>query len=195
MVSLISDMVHGVVDRGLGMVRQTQSNVVQNQQTGALSLGSGVTRRRFGGRSAVPLSRVIAVLSVCHGLLQKQTFLSQRELYYLLIAHFKNQLELNVALQDACATLGVPRYALNICAATRGVVAGCIQIAPATSAAFIDGALVGCAGWPIPGNMAEVVGTQITSHANFIVVIEKVSSPRRRVEGSPSGAHTQVFTR
>jgi DNA topoisomerase VI subunit A len=72
-----------------------------------------------------------------------QFYLSQRELYYLLIYMFKCQNELNSTLLDACATLGVPRHALNIGTATRGVLAGCIRIAPPNSVALIDCEFVG----------------------------------------------------
>jgi hypothetical protein len=76
-------------------------------------------------------------------ILPRQICLSQRELYYLLIHIFKNQRDLNNTLLDACATLGVPRFALNIGSASRGVLAGCIRIGPPNSAAVIDGEYVG----------------------------------------------------
>jgi DNA topoisomerase VI subunit A len=173
-LSLVLDMVSGVVDGGLDMVQRSSANLIENEHSDALLLGTNVTRRRLGGRSAGPLSRVIAVLSVCHELLLKNKTMSQRELYYLLIKHFQSQRELNVALQDACATLGVPRYALNIGAATRGVLAGTIQIGPAASAGLVDGAMVGSAGWPIPGDLKAVYETCFQSDANYILVIEKV---------------------
>lgn len=142
-VGVIQDMVNGYVDGELVMMKISMSNIEEDESTGALVLGSHTTRRSLSGRAALPLARMMSVLSVCHGLLINGTAMSQRELYYLLVTFFRNQREVNLALMDACATLGVPRYALNIGAATRGVVAGCIRIGPANSAAFIDGQLVG----------------------------------------------------
>lgn len=173
-MSIVLDMVTGVVGRGVDMIQRSPANVVANEQSDALLLGTNATRRWLGGRSGRPLALAIAVLAECHGLLVRNVILSQRELYYRLIKFFKNQRELNDALLDACATIGVPRHALNIGAATRGVLAGAILIGPARSASFVDGTMVGSAGWPIPGNLKAVRDTCFQSSANFIIVIEKV---------------------
>lgn len=142
-VGVVNDMVCGCINGGFTMVQLSSSNIEEQQSTGALIFNNKLTHRKLVGRSALPVARMIAVLSVCHGLLISGTVVSQRELFYLMVSVFRNQRELNLALLEACATLGVPRYALNVGAATRGVVAGCILLGPSNSANFVDGQHVG----------------------------------------------------
>lgn len=175
--SMILDMVTGVFGRSVDMIQLSSANVVPGTASDALTLGSNSTRRCMGGRSSRPLALVMAVLGECHRLLINNETLSQRELYYRLIKEFGSQRELNDSVQDACATIGVPRHALNIGAATRGVIAGDIVVGPAGSASYVDLTMVGSTGWPIPGNLKAVRDTLFESNANFIIVIEKVRRP------------------
>lgn len=183
--SMVLDMARGVVGRGVDMIQLSSSNVVAGPPAAALTLGANSTRRTLGGRSSRPLSLVMAVLCEVHGLLARNVTVSQRELYYRLVRFFRSQRELNDSLQDACATVGVPRHALNIGAATRGVMAGEIVVGPARSASYVDLTMVGSVGWPIPGNLKTVRDTVFESKANFIIVIEKVREETERA-GLPS---------
>lgn len=177
--SIILDMATGVCGRGVDMIRLSAANVVPAAPAAALTLGPAATRRSLQGRSARPLALVLAVLCECHGLLVRNVRLSQRELYYRLVSFFRSQRELNDSVQDACATVGVPRHALNIGAATRGVMAGEITVGPARSASYVDLTMVGSAGWPIPGCLKTVRDTVFKSNASYIIVIEKVSGRQR----------------
>ncbi len=100
-------------------------------------------RRRLCLRSIGSISRVLSILSTCHHLLITKRTVSQRELYYILASSFSDQRELNLALFDSCATLGVPRWSLNVGAATRGVLAGCLIVAPDDSSNLVDCTRVG----------------------------------------------------
>jgi DNA topoisomerase VI subunit A len=140
---MVQDMVDGKVGGSLFMIRCTQSNAYEDNVTGACVLGDALTERRLCVKAAIPFARVMSVLGAAHSLLRLGHQVSQRELYYKLVHVFSHQRELNRALLDASATLGVPRFALNIGAATRGVVAGCIRIAPPTSPALVDCEYVG----------------------------------------------------
>lgn len=140
---LISDMVQGLVGGRLVMVNRSSVNAYEDDLTGAVTLGNKVSVRKLDGRSSTPFSRNMAVLSMVHWLLKEDLVVSQRELFYLLVNCFKCQRELNLAVMDVSATLGVPRFALNIDAGSRGLVAGCVKIALATSASLIDCEYVG----------------------------------------------------
>lgn len=179
---ILLDLVSGSASGALSMVRRSAANATENDATGALALGGQVTTRRLRGAQALPFARVMAVLGAAHGLLIAGTSVSQRELYYMLVAYFRNQAQLNKAVQDACATLGVPRCALGIGAATRGVVGGCVRIAPADSVGVVNGEAVGSTGWPIPGDLTLVDGVQFQSSAHCIVVIEKMGIFQRLYE-------------
>lgn len=141
--NLILDMVRGVVGGRLVMVSRRKDNATEDDLTGIVMLGDKTSERKLNAHSAIPFSRVMVVLSTVHCLVRDDSVISQRELYYLLVSIFKSQRELNTTIQDACATLGCPRFALNIDAASRGVIAGCVKIAPPTSAALVDCELVG----------------------------------------------------
>lgn len=176
--SMVLDMATGVCGRGVDMIQLSPANVLPGAPAAALTLGPAATRRALAGRSGRPLALAMAVLCECHGLLVRNVCLSQRELYYRLVTFFRGQRELNDSVQDACATVGAPRHALNIGAATRGVMAGEITVGPARSASYVDLTMVGSAGWPIPGNLKAVRDTVFKSTANYIIVIEKVGKRR-----------------
>lgn len=145
--AFIGDLVQGRADGSLTMIRRTHSNAIEDPLTGALFLGQEVTVRRFNQRSAPKISQLFQVLSVIYKLVLYGKRISQREIFYMLIESFKNQEQLNRTILDASATLGVPRYALNIGAATRGVIAGCLELATAGSLYKVDCRYVGTVGW------------------------------------------------
>lgn len=141
--AFVDDLVHGRLDGGLTMIRRTSTNALEDALSGALHLGDKVSIRRFNDRSAVKMSQLFEVFTVIHRLLHQGKRISQRELFYLLIDSFKNQEQLNDTILDASATLGVPRFVLNIGAATRGALAGCLRLATAGSLYQVDCEYVG----------------------------------------------------
>jgi hypothetical protein len=141
--TMVQDMVDGKLGGTLVMVRCSKTNAYEDVSNGACILGSAVSERELSPKSMSAFARVMSVLAATHRLVQTGCFVSQRELYYLLIHIFSHQRQLNGAVLDTSAVLGVPRFALNIGAATRGVVAGCIRIAPTTSPALVDCEYVG----------------------------------------------------
>lgn len=138
MCGIAHDFAQGRVGGAIVMVRRTHGNASERGPTGALVLGEQVTQRVLNARSALSMARLFQVLAIIHELLSTNRRVSQRELYYLLIHLFSSQPQCNATIQDASATLGVPRYALNIGAATRGVVAGSLRIATASSSYHVD---------------------------------------------------------
>jgi len=139
----INMLVCGRVDFSICMIKRTHSNAEENPSSGALHLGDQLTFRKLTSRTARGISQLFEVLSAVHRLLLNQKRISQRELFYILVQSFDSQQQLNDVVQDASAVLGVPRYALNIGAATRGVVAGCLRIATAGSMYHVDCEFVG----------------------------------------------------
>lgn len=132
------DMFEGNTEGGFRLIRRAHKNAHEDHQTGALHLGTKITERRLRPRNAVMIARMLEVVSVIQELLLHGKRISQRELYYLCIDSFDNQQQLNQAVLDVSAMLAVPRYALNIGAATRGVVAGCLRVATCGSVYHVD---------------------------------------------------------
>lgn len=89
-------------------------------------------------RSCPSFARTWGVLAKVHELLRLRRRVSQRELYYMLIHMFRSQIELDRTVSKVSTILGVPRYALNIDAASRGVLAGCVTLALTGSNFRID---------------------------------------------------------
>lgn len=79
-------------------------------------------------RTCPSFARTWEVLAKVHELLRLRRRVSQRELYYMLVHTFHSQIELNLTVSKVSTILGVPRYALNIDAASRGVLAGCVTL-------------------------------------------------------------------
>lgn len=138
-----NDLIHGRADGAISMVRRTSTNVVEDPISGAISLGDIITLRKFNLRNAAKVAQLFQVLHVAHSLLRQGRRMSQREMYYLLVESFSSQRRLNEIILDASAVLRVPRYALNIGAATRGVLAGCLHLALAESSYRVDCEFVG----------------------------------------------------
>jgi meiotic recombination protein SPO11 len=82
--------------------------------------------------------------------------------------------EVNAAIQDCVALLAVPRVALGVTCASRGAVAGCLQLKEDN--AWRDLAAAGGAmprGHAIPGDTAWAAAVQLRSDAALILVVEK----------------------
>lgn len=125
------------------MVSRTSANAVVDDVTGAILLSDAVQTRRLHIRNSSSFSRMLELTEAIHRLLLSGKRISQRELFYLLIESFSSQQQLNDNILDVSATLGVPRYALNIGAATRGVLGGCLKVALSGSLNYIDCEFVG----------------------------------------------------
>lgn len=106
--------------------------------------GTALSPRRLTNRTWKSFMRTWGVLAKVHELLRVGRRVSQRELYYMLVHMFKLQIELNRTVSKVSTILGVPRYALNIDAASRGVLAGCVTLALTGSHYCIDCRHVGC---------------------------------------------------
>eukprot|EP00210_Caulerpa_lentillifera_P005070 g4843.t1 len=121
------------------------------------------------------ITRVFRILNCVHELLTESKKCTQRELYYRLIDPpvFCSLNDVTEAVSDVCCLLQVPRSSLNICCASKGAVAGIVQIKDVHSDSWKDCTRVGSMGYPIPGDAIEVQQMQIISTAQFVLIIEK----------------------
>lgn len=78
--------------------------------------------------------------------------------------------EVNTAIQDCVALLQVPRACLGITCASRGSVAGRLQLKEDNAWSDLAASARGHA---IPGDMAWVAGAVLRSDAAYILVVEK----------------------
>lgn len=125
------------------------ANTVRDETTGAfrlrhgLNVTDGVVAAAAAGHDGMRkvrdlgrYVRIMRVIACVHQLIITGRHVSQRELYYMLLRHheqsslvlFPSQQQLNETVMDVGAILHCPRAALNVGAATRGVVAGCVTI-------------------------------------------------------------------
>ena len=141
--SFINDILQGKTGGTFFRVMRTNKNIIQCERTGTISYGDRVSRRHFNATTAHTLAKWFAIVAQVHTLLLSNIRISQRQLYYILITTFRDQTELNNFILDVSASLRVPRYALNIGAATRGVIAGCLDVVTCGSTHKIDCRYVG----------------------------------------------------
>lgn len=137
-LNFVYDLMSGCSDGVFHMVNRTYANAVHEEASGALLLGDKITVRKFNAQTAVSVSRMLQVVASVQQLLLSGRRVSQRELYYRLIDSFDSQAQLNNMVLDVSALFRAPRYALNIGAATRGVIAGNLCIAITGSPYKVD---------------------------------------------------------
>lgn len=158
----------------LQILKRNWGNAFQDERTGAILVGNQVGTRRLNEKNMKCFDRLLQVLHQVQDLLRSRRRVCQRQLYYTLIKSFESQAQLNSVILDVSAMLRVPRYALNIGAATRGVIAGCVSIGMCQSTFQIDCEHVGVYGWPIPGDIRVVTSMVVSAKsARYILVVEK----------------------
>lgn len=136
--NFIHDMMNERHEGAVQMLNRTYNNLMEHPESGALLFGDKITTRKLSARTARTVARMLEVVMTMQNLLLSGRRISQRELFYMLIGSFDTQAQLNKIILDVSAMLGVPRYALNIGAATRGVMAGNICIATSGSIYKVD---------------------------------------------------------
>ncbi|XP_064394698.1 uncharacterized protein LOC135341935 isoform X3 [Halichondria panicea] len=154
----------------LSITSRSEKNVVRDENR-RLRLGKiKVTKKLFvkNGTGAERYAKIWQVLSLVQKLLLEGKVATQREAYYCLVQHFKNQSEFNDTLQDVVALTGCARSSLGICASSSGAIAGRVQ--------WLEGGeTIDCSattgGKLIPG---VIEGVRFESlGARYILVVEK----------------------
>eukprot|EP00171_Calliarthron_tuberculosum_P005562 IDg5562t1 len=181
-LELVRQLITGQLDLRISRISRNSTNLSLLHGTNAIVAGPLTTFTYLSARNYGPLAKLFAVLTACHELVLSNRRLSQRQLYYELVEIFTDQRDLNDTLLDASATLNVPRCLMNVGTATRGVVAGNLSIAALEGRSGIDCTCVGTNGWPIPGDIQEILSLRFTSNASYIIIIEKFGIFQRLVE-------------
>lgn len=95
---------------------------------------SGTRRKRFrysarvASKRELPVALRIAYLaSVCHSNISRGCVLTKRDIYYMCSALFPSPATVDRALAILAADLDVPRNDLNVVAAPKGLVSGCLS--------------------------------------------------------------------
>lgn len=150
---------------------RSEKNVVRDAR-GHLHLGSTKTVKRLfvkNGTGVERYSKIWQVLSLVQRLLGEGKMATQREAYYVLTQHFRNQGEFNDTLQDVVALTGCARSSLGLCASSSGAIAG-LLLWKDDGGEPID-CSTGASGIRIPG---IITGVKFESlGARYILVVEK----------------------
>eukprot|EP00731_Ephydatia_muelleri_P030324 Em0021g847a len=160
-------------DPQLVLVKRSQKNVIRDSG-GRLHLGRNKTVKKLFARNAAGAGRfakIWQVLALIQRLLAEGKVVTQREGYYTLVNHFKNQSEFNATLQgDVVALTGCTRASLGVHASSSGAIAGLVSWKMEGSDP-INCSTGTTAGIQIPGVTDKVTLTNLG--ARYILVVEK----------------------
>ena len=169
MESFILDLFDSSSSVSIKLLRPSSSILLPDTHPSPSTSPDTVSKRYLRPHSATSLAKTLQVLSLVYLLLRTNNRMNQRQVFYTLIDSFNSQQDLNQHILDASAALGVPRCMMNIDASTRGLVAGCLKIKTTASPFVVDCEAVGTSGWPIPGDLYQVLSCQFTSCASYII--------------------------
>ncbi|RMX87424.1 hypothetical protein D0869_02363 [Hortaea werneckii] len=170
---------HESDDVGLTLkVRTSTDDISRNAKTRRLSFPGRTAEEawRFGEISTSAPSRavVLRVLELIHEALQRGVTISKRDIYYRDVALFGTQAVVDRYVDDIAFTFDVPRSALNVAAAAKGLLVGKINFCRR------DGSVVDCGadrdGILIP-DLKHILSANMKA-VKWIIVIEKEASFR-----------------
>ena len=118
------------------------------------------------------------VVELVHEVLNKNIHITKRDLFYTDVKLFKDQNESDAVLDDVACMLGCTRTSLHVVASDKGLVVGRIQYRE--SGDYIDCTRMGVGGKAIPPYIDQI--TDITSDAEFIILVEKEAAYMRLAE-------------
>jgi len=97
----------------------------------ALRLGPKLVKKQMGGDGARSYRGILYAINFCHELRKQGVTCTQRELYYNYKgpgeSPWRTQAECNESIADAAAIFEVPRFALGLTTAARGMCAGLVR--------------------------------------------------------------------
>ncbi|EQC39822.1 hypothetical protein SDRG_03242 [Saprolegnia diclina VS20] len=139
----------------------------------ALTLSHGGEKRaiKMTSASARKYTGMWLVLQIAHQLLLEDKTVTQRELYYL-HPFFTSQQEADECILDVSGLLCVPRECLNIIGGVKGYFTGRLCYRSADKQ-WIDCSLNGASGQPISRELLRLESEDMTSDAQYIIVVEK----------------------
>ena len=144
-----------------------------------LVLGDKVSKRQFLNTAHVRKSAITTrVVQLVHEVLAKGIHITKRDLFYTDVKLFQDQTESDAVLDDVACMIGCTRTSLHVVASDKGLVVGRIQYREAGD--YIDCTRMGVGGKAIPPYIDKI--TDITSDAEFIILVEKEAAYMRLAE-------------
>jgi len=180
---LVVDIVSQILSGPTGFELTVPTRAVGNQkyieELDRLVLGDKVSKRQFLNTAHVRKSAITTrVVQLVHEVLAKGIHITKRDLFYTDVKLFKDQSESDAVLDDVACMIGCTRTSLHVVASDKGLVVGRIQYREAGD--YIDCTRMGVGGKAIPPYIDKI--TDITSDAEFIILVEKEAAYMRLAE-------------
>jgi len=180
---LVVDIVTQILSGPTGFELSVPTRAVGNQkyieEIDRLVLGDKVSKRQFLNTAHVRKSAITTrVVQLVHEVLAKGIHITKRDLFYTDVKLFQDQTESDAVLDDVACMIGCTRTSLHVVASDKGLVVGRIQYREAGD--YIDCTRMGVGGKAIPPYIDKI--TDITSDAEFIILVEKEAAYMRLAE-------------
>ena len=179
---LIVSIVNQIINANtfdLDVPNRSNKNQIYIEEIDRNVLGGKVLRREFlnvGQCRKVAIST--RVTELLHEVLTKGIHVTKRDLFYTDVKLFQDQSESDAVLDDVSCMIGCTRTSLGVIASNKGVVVGRVQFRE--SGDYIDCTKMGVGGKAISPNIEAI--TEITSDAEFIILVEKEAAYMRLAE-------------
>ncbi len=163
---------------------RTRSNILYDQKSGYLRLGSAKEERNFINVSqSKRFMQTIAIAAKCHRFVKERLHTTIRGLFYQLKFSlgedidenvFSEQAESNPLIEDLEVSLGLKREDLNLNANRKGVLAGNMKIIDTfgSEKIEIDCSRQGRSGWAIPSDVDNDIEF-VNVKAKYVLIVEK----------------------
>lgn len=179
---LVVSVVAQIVANGsfeLLIPNRSSSNQRYIEELDRTVLGDKMSKRAFLNTSHVRKAAITTkVVELVHEVLSKGIHITKRDLFYTDVKLFKDQTESDAVLDDVACMVGCTRTSLHVVASDKGLVVGRIQYREAGD--YIDCTKMGIGGKAIPPYVDKI--TDITSDADFIILVEKEAAYMRLAE-------------
>jgi meiotic recombination protein SPO11 len=179
---LVVSVVTQIVTNGsfeLLIPNRSSSNQRYIEELDRTVLGDKMSKRAFLNTAHVRKAAITTkVVELVHEVLSKGIHITKRDLFYTDVKLFKDQTESDAVLDDVACMVGCTRTSLHVVASDKGLVVGRIQYREAGD--YIDCTKMGIGGKAIPPYVDKI--TDITSDADFIILVEKEAAYMRLAE-------------
>ncbi|KAM9446017.1 meiotic recombination protein SPO11 [Clarias gariepinus] len=158
--------------------RSRWSDVRFDKSVGLLMTTDGtVSRLRSDCPSTImKFALMLKALSTIYKLVQSDSYVTKRDIYYDDPQLFGSQKILDVIVDDISCLLRVPRRSLHVCATTKGLIFGDLCYLEE------DGTRVDCSSTVVPISSSVNGVMNIVSSAKFVLVIEKDATFQRLID-------------
>jgi meiotic recombination protein SPO11 len=179
---LVVSVVSQIMSTGsfeLNVPNRSSSNQLYIEDLDRTVLGDKMSKRAFLNTNHVRKAAITTkVVELVHEVLSKGIHITKRDMFYTDVKLFKDQGESDTVLDDVACMVGCTRTSLHVVASNKGLVVGRIQYREAED--YIDCTKMGVGGKAIPPYIDQI--TEITSDAEFIIIVEKEAAYMRLAE-------------